>query len=151
MLTTACATKPPAKPDVLCEELSRFATTSDISRPRFVTLTVDWGGRFAKKPTIFEQNCQHLGYPPADDFCGYLTEHTSREFPLINASRVVSCLDPVARRRGRRFVDRESENWSVVGTTSQAPENVRVGVEYHEETDKAPATLVISVFARKDL
>src|SRR5262245_54442260 len=77
----------------MCAAVTQFANASTDAEAHSVVLTTDWGSqRLVEKNLIFEKHCEHYGYEPGAQLCGYLMENTSTEFSTINFRRAMACL-----------------------------------------------------------
>jgi len=88
-----------AKPatDPICSPLRQFISSVSRGDKKSIELHTVWGGGFKGEPgeTFAAKKCDFFDYAPGELACKSLFEHSSIEFPGINALRAISCLSGV--------------------------------------------------------
>jgi hypothetical protein len=81
-----CATTPA---DPVCAAIRDFANATPAGSTQAVELTTRW---MADDPLSTGAYCRDAGYAPGRPLCKALVDHASREFPVGNVQRVLSCM-----------------------------------------------------------
>lgn len=101
LLATISSGKTAAKSsaDPICAPLKAFITSIGPDETRTLEFHTSWGSGFkGSAANVFaERNCMHFGYAPAEPICKVLMEHSSIEFPGLNALRALACLSTDAK------------------------------------------------------
>lgn len=89
-------------PQPLCNVLRAFVESLQPEESRALSFHTIWGAGFTDTPdgaesAAYAKRCDHGGYAPAAQVCGYLMEHGYAEYSDDNAKDVITCLSPQTR------------------------------------------------------
>ena len=107
--------------DEMCIELSKFSNSSTWESKNFVDFSTD--GSLMERACSYEEKGRN--------FCTWLSENTSIEFPVLNISRVLSCLNETESFTPSKFYEVEYMNGKISSFNGKLfEENVFIELEY---------------------
>lgn len=88
-----------ANPNSYCRLLQNFIKSIAPDGYKIIEFHTIWGGNFKGdgEKVLYAKRCDHGGFKPAKNVCGYLLNNASVEFAGRNFMNSISCLSPKSK------------------------------------------------------